>query len=219
MTEPHDTAQPVGAEASTPIAHVTPYARNPPTHASTRGWLPWVLGGGGALLGMLLGAGIAVAALDPTTSDEYRELEGQMAAERTAAFAAQRASEEEAREAIDDAEASASSASASASARAADLEQREADVAVREQAVAAVEQRIATTSIGHGSWTVGRDIEPGTYRTALAVSGDCYWGIYRSGSNGDDIIENDIVVGGYPTVTLSVGQDFENNGCGTFIKE
>lgn len=219
MTEPHDPAQSENSGVYAPLVQPPASPRNTSPDARAKAWLPWVLGGGGALLGMVLGAGIAVAALDPTASDEYQQLEGRMAAERSEASAAQRATEEEARAAMDSAEASASSASASASLRAADLEQREADVAAREQAVAAVEQRIATTSIGQGTWTVGRDIEPGTYRTAQAVSGDCYWGIYRSGSNGDDIIENDIVVGGYPTVTLSVGQDFENNGCGTFIKE
>lgn len=59
---------------------------------------------------------------------------------------------------------------------------------------------------------------PGTYRTAEAVTGSCYWGIYRSATNGDDILENDIVQGGLPTVTLSEGQDFEN-GCGVFVKQ
>ncbi|RBY86784.1 hypothetical protein DQ240_08210 [Blastococcus sp. TF02A-26] len=168
---------------------------------------------------MAVGAVIAVAALDPTTSDEYRDLEGRMAAEQSQASEAQRATEDEARSAVESAEASASAAAASASQYADELAQRDAEVSAREQAVAVVEQRIAATSIGQGTWTVGRDIEPGTYRTAQAVTGDCYWGIYRTGSNGDDIIENDIVTGGFPTVTLSVGQDFENNRCGTFIKE
>ena len=104
-------------------------------------------------------------------------------------------------------------------ARAAALDQREKDVAAREEAVTATEQRVAATSIGNGIWTVGVDVEPGTYRVAKALSGYCYWGIYRSGSNGDDIIENDGPEGGFPTVTLSEGQDFVNNGCGTFVKQ
>jgi hypothetical protein len=216
MTEPDGPATPDDVPGAwAPV--VAPLG--PPRDDRTRGWLPWVVGGGGALLGMVVGAGIAVAALDPTDSDEYQQLEGQVAAERSQASASQEATEADARSAVDRAEASASAASASASEFAAGLEQRDAEVTAREQAVAAVEQRIASTSIGQGTWTVGRDIEPGTYRTAQAVSDDCYWGIYRSGSNGDDIIENDIVSGGFPTVTLSVGQDFENNGCGTFIKE
>ncbi|WP_147261960.1 hypothetical protein [Blastococcus sp. TF02A-26] len=207
-----------GNDALLPAPHQSVLAG--PTKATRLGgWLPWALGGGGALLGMAVGAVIAVAALDPTTSDEYRDLEGRMAAEQSQASEAQRATEDEARSAVESAEASASAAAASASQYADELAQRDAEVSAREQAVAVVEQRIAATSIGQGTWTVGRDIEPGTYRTAQAVTGDCYWGIYRTGSNGDDIIENDIVTGGFPTVTLSVGQDFENNRCGTFIKE
>lgn len=101
----------------------------------------------------------------------------------------------------------------------AELDGREADVAAREKAVTTVEDRIAETSIGEGVWTVGVDVEPGTYRTKEALTGYCYWGIYRSGTNGDDIIENDGPEGGYPTVTLREGQDFENSGCGTFVKQ
>ena len=45
---------------------------------------------------------------------------------------------------------------------------------------------------------------------------DCYWSITRTGSNGDNIIANDIVAGGLPQVTLSRGQDFTTQGCGTW---
>ncbi len=72
------------------------------------------------------------------------------------------------------------------------------------------------TTIDEGDWTVGVDIKPGTYRTTEPVSGDCYWGIYRAGSNQSDIIDNAIVKGGRPTVTLKKGQEFKNQGCGTF---
>ncbi|MDP9390110.1 MAG: hypothetical protein M3P89_01690 [Actinomycetota bacterium] len=89
----------------------------------------------------------------------------------------------------------------------------------REQAVAAIEQRIVQTSIGEGIWTVGVDVEPGTYRTAQPITGYCYWAIHRSGTNGSDIIDNDGPTGGVPTVNLSAGQDFENSGCGTFVKQ
>jgi hypothetical protein len=63
------------------------------------------------------------------------------------------------------------------------------------------------------------DVAPGAYRTSEAVVGDCYWAIYTSGTNGSDIVQNDIPTGGFPTVQLSEGQDFENNGCGTFVKQ
>lgn len=126
---------------------------------------------------------------------------------------------------VDDAQAAAAAAEAKLTdqqsaldARAAELDSRQADLEAREAAVTATEQAVAATQIGIGTWTVGVDIEPGTYRTAEAVTSTCYWGIYRSGTNGDDIIQNDIVQGGFPTVTLKEGQDFEN-GCGLFVKQ
>jgi len=77
---------------------------------------------------------------------------------------------------------------------------------------------VAASQIDNGTWTVGVDIEPGSYRTAEAVTSSCYWAIYRSGSNGGDIIENDIVEGGFPSVTLKVGQDFRNS-CGVWNRQ
>lgn len=41
--------------------------------------------------------------------------------------------------------------------------------------------------------------------------GKCYWGIYRKGSNGADIVDNDIVSGDRcPSMTHSAGQRLEN---------
>lgn len=190
----------------------------PTTGARHRlGWATWVVPLAALLVGF--GGGIAVAYSDPESSDEYRELK-QVAADRrgdlieaeTEGRRAVREAEAEARRTVADAE-------AAMEGRAAELDQREADLEAREQAVTAVEQRIAATSIGQGIWTVGIDIEPGTYRVSEALTGYCYWSITASGTNGDDIIENDGPEGGFPTVTLSVGQDFENSGCGTFVKQ
>lgn len=124
-----------------------------------------------------------------------------------------------ARAASEDAESRASAAEAILTQKVAEIEQREAKVAEREKAVSATEQRIADTTITEGTWTVGRDIEAGTYVTQGTVSGSCYWEITRSGTNGGDIIENDIVGGGRPTVTLTVGQDFTTNRCGSWVKQ
>lgn len=107
----------------------------------------------------------------------------------------------------------------SVTARAAELDELEAALAEREAAVASTEAQIAASTITGGTWTVGVDVEPGTYRTKDAVIGDCYWAIYRSGTNKDDIIQNDIVQGGFPTVTLSEGQDFESNRCGSWVRQ
>lgn len=102
--------------------------------------------------------------------------------------------------------------------RSAALDTRQAALETREAAVGATEKAVAASSIGPGTWTVGVDVQPGTYRAAEAVTSSCYWGIYRSGSNGGDIIQNDVVQGGFPTVTLKDGQDFKN-GCGVFVKQ
>ncbi|WP_258802371.1 hypothetical protein [Pseudarthrobacter sp. NS4] len=95
----------------------------------------------------------------------------------------------------------------------------EAAVKAREEAVTGAEKTKAANTVGDGTWTVGSDIEPGTYRAAAAVGSTCYWGIYRSGSNGGDIIENDIPGGGRPVVTLSAGQDFNSTRCGKWEKQ
>lgn len=95
----------------------------------------------------------------------------------------------------------------------------EAAVKAREEAVTGAEKAKAANTVGDGTWTVGTDVEPGTYRAAAAVGSTCYWGIYRSGSNGGDIIENDIPGGGRPVVTLSAGQDFNSTRCGKWEKQ
>jgi hypothetical protein len=66
---------------------------------------------------------------------------------------------------------------------------------------------------------VGTDVQPGHYRTTAAVSGGCYWMITKSGTNGSDIIQNGLPTGGYPTVTLSAGQDFTTQDCGSWVKQ
>ena len=177
------------------------------------------------LLSAAAGAGVAAAVIDPTASDEYQALAKEKAAlseenstlaeDLDAALGRTSAAEDRA----DDAQTAAQRAEDEVERRAGELDQREADVAAREKAVTAVEDRIAATSIGDGIWTVGVDVEPGTYRTKEPLSGYCYWAILRTGSNGSDIIENDGPEGGFPTVTLSAGQDFENGGCGTFVKQ
>ncbi len=209
-------------------------ARQPPAR-KPRGWLRWALPIVALVAGIALGA--AVGASDPTDSDEYRGLEGQLAAQESEAAAAQRSgsaaaqsAQQSASAAVQSARASASSevaagsaaaqsAAAAASQRQSELDQREAEVAAREEAVTSTEKQIAASSVEQGTWTVGVDIEPGTYRPAQPVSSGCYWAITRTGSNGSDIIENDLPGGGLPTVQLSAGQDFTHHRCGTFVKQ
>jgi hypothetical protein len=104
--------------------------------------------------------------------------------------------------------------------RATKLDEKAATLTDREKAVKGAEEQAEADRITEGTWTVGVDVQEGTYRTTEAVSSSmCYWGIYRSGSNGSDIIDNDIVNGGFPTVTLSTGQDFTTRDCGTWDKQ
>jgi hypothetical protein len=53
----------------------------------------------------------------------------------------------------------------------------------------------------------------GTYRSDGA-SADCYWAIINTGSNGPDIIENDLPGGGRPQVALEEGHDLTTARCG-----
>ena len=70
-------------------------------------------------------------------------------------------------------------------------------------------------SFGDGTWIVGKDIKPGTYRAA-APGGDCYWERQKDFSGGlNSIIANGLATGGPIVVTIE-GSDkgFSSNGCG-----
>jgi hypothetical protein len=94
---------------------------------------------------------------------------------------------------------------------------RENSVKGRENAATKQERTVARNTIGEGDWAVGVDVQAGTYRTTDAVSADCYWEI-NSDANGDNIVANDIVAGGRPTVTLENGQYFSSSRCGDWRK-
>lgn len=78
----------------------------------------------------------------------------------------------------------------------------------------------AVTTITDGTWTVGDDIPPGTYKVSVPIAADqtCYWAITKTGSNGEGIVANDFGGKGRPRVTLKRGQDFETNDCGVWQK-
>ena len=202
-------------------AQTAPWLAPQPTK-ERRSWkwlaLPAAVAAGGLVLGAAAGAGAMAAVSDPIQSEEYVALADDLK------NAEQRVENRD--EQIVDLNGEVDEVRASAAEQRVELEEREGELAAAEQAVAdreaavtVTEDQVAARSVGQGVWTVGVDIEPGTYRTDAPVSGQCYWGIYRSGSNGSDIIDNDIVSGGFPTVTLSAGQDFENSRCGTFVKQ
>jgi len=78
----------------------------------------------------------------------------------------------------------------------------------------------AAATVDDGTWTVGDDIPAGTYKVnqPIASGSLCYWAITKTGSNGGDIVANDLPSGGRPSVVVKRGQDFETNGCGTWTK-
>lgn len=76
----------------------------------------------------------------------------------------------------------------------------------------------AAPTITDGMWTVGVDFPAGSYRTTANVGTRCYWSITKTGSNGSDIVDNDLPPGGRPSVTLKKGQDFKTDNCGKWRK-
>ena len=77
----------------------------------------------------------------------------------------------------------------------------------------------AEAAIDEGTWEVGVDVKPGRYKTTVAVDSGamCYWKITTTGKP-SNIVDNDIVYGGRPTVTIKKGQDFTTQDCGTWTK-
>lgn len=189
-----------------PVDEAPPAGHRPAPKRTS--WLRWVIPAAALAAGVLLGL-LVGGDSDPTQSAEYRSLQGELSASReeldktTNQRNSYRRSWESARDELQQ--------------READLAAREADLDAREEAVTVTEEQIAAKSVGEGVWTVGIDIEPGTYRTDAPLLGECYWEITPAGSS--DIIDNDIPTGGYPTVTLQDGQSFTNQGCGTFVKQ
>ena len=190
----------------------------PDTDAPPRGRRAWLLPAVAAVVGLAVGFAAGAGGGNPTGSEEYGALSEQLTevqAGRDVAEGEVQAAAARAREAaggIADREIEVFNREAELDALAVELDAREASIT-------SVEEQIAATTITSGTWTVGVDIAPGTYRTTSPVAGDCYWAIYRSGTNKGDIIQNDIVVGGTPTVTLSEGQDFESNRCGDWAQQ
>jgi hypothetical protein len=180
----------------------------------------WAIPAGALVLGVVIGLGIGFPAghSDPTASAQYHSLQKRLDGV-VASGATLRAQVSQAQASNQAAQMSAAAVASAAAASQAALAQQAAAVASQQAALTAAQQQIAANSIEEGTWTVGVDVAPGTYRTSQPVSSDCYWKITKSGTNGADIIKNDIPGGGIPTVTLSTGQDFTNQGCGTFVKQ
>lgn len=78
------------------------------------------------------------------------------------------------------------------------------------------------SSFGDGTYQVGVDIRPGTYRTV--VPGDslgCYWARLKNATGGLDAIitNNNVNAGGHITVTIKSSDGaFQTEDCGTWVR-
>jgi hypothetical protein len=96
-------------------------------------------------------------------------------------------------------------------------------VADRRSALRDLERKISgarravkrSTIPGDGTFMVGTDIDPGTYRAAAREG--CYWARLASLS-GSDIAENDISDGPMLVEISSSDKAFKTSGCATFHK-
>lgn len=76
---------------------------------------------------------------------------------------------------------------------------------------------VEPVSFGNGTWAVGTDIPPGTYRSINIPSASCYWErLSGFGGTSAEIIANDID-GGVRLVTIAASDvGFRSNRCGTW---
>jgi hypothetical protein len=177
------------------------------------------------LLSLIAGALVGATLPDPKNSKEYQVLQSDKDGlnddlnRLQARYDTLDAGIKGRESAISDREAALEKQASDVKAADASVKSAEAAVKKREDAVTGAEAKKEANTIREGTWTVGVDIQPGTYRVAEEVTDSCYWGIYTTGSNGSDIIDNDIVNGGRPSVTLSAGQDFRTTRCGSWNKQ
>lgn len=196
--------QPQYAQPQPPYQAPQPPAAPKPNFFTRR----WVQLTGVGLIALLVGVGIggAGSTTDATSSSSSSTASGPTQADVDAAKAA----------GVTEGKAQ---AAAELKTREDAVAAKEAAVTAREAKVAGAEKAQAANTITEGTWTVGTDIKAGKYRTAEQVGPEgCYWEIDRSGTNGEDIVANDNVTGGRPTVTIKAGQDFTNHGCGDWTK-
>lgn len=96
-----------------------------------------------------------------------------------------------------------------------ELTQRSEEISAREEAVGAAEEAKKSTSFDSGTFIVGTDIQPGTYRNS--GTSDCYWA-RLSGLGGSvyDIIANDNANGQAVVRIAASDAGFTSSRCGTW---
>jgi hypothetical protein len=93
--------------------------------------------------------------------------------------------------------------------------EREKAVEKREKAVKKIEGTIAANTIpGDGTYRVGDDMSPGTYKSV--DNEECYWQL-SSDANGNDIIANNNV-DGQAIISARAGEYFESQDCSDWHK-
>lgn len=186
-----------------------------------------LLGAGvvGLVIGGALGAatGVLASTTKVTETREYVELSQSLdslheeQAQAEDELTAARSELDDARRQHDDLLADLPDREAAVEAKEKELAQREADVAAlekrvrrREKAVGIVERRIAANTVpGEGVYEVGKDLAPGTYRSA--GSSDCYYAVLNSPDTNDIATNN--ITSGPAIVSLSRGRYFYTSGC------
>jgi hypothetical protein len=106
--------------------------------------------------------------------------------------------------------------------RLAQLDRREKDLDAREAGIVKsekVEKVAAAATFGEGTYLVGEDIKPGTYRTSGPTDDNCYWA-RRSGTSGSfsELITNGNPAGPTTVTIKSSDAAFETSGCGDWTR-
>lgn len=181
-----------------PPRPATPPPAGPAHHAQPKksGTPSWVWIVGAAALALVIGIGIGAASGSASTKEDIKQAEssqGSTAAEL-----------DETEQQLND--------------RAAELDQRQADLEAREAAVTATEQQIEANTIpGEGTFLVGSDIQPGTYRSV--DNSGCYWQRSSDTSGSfEGIIANGNVEGQAVVTIDSSDVAFTTNRCNDWTK-
>lgn len=75
------------------------------------------------------------------------------------------------------------------------------------------------TSMGNGTFLVGTDVEPGTYRSDGPLRTSCYWArLSGTGGELDDIIANNLGKGPATVTIKKSDAAFESSGCSRWHK-
>lgn len=198
----------------------------PGNNVARKGKKPLVIGSVIALVvGLAGGTGLGLAVADPTDSKQYIEQSELLQATETELV--------EVKGNIDEREANVKTRGEELDVRSGELDSRSSDLDKREKSVEAesaavlerektvglVEEEQKAKSIGDGVYTVGTDIEPGTYRAKEEVETNCFWGITKDGTNGENYIAAGNPLGGRPTVVVKKGQVLHLSYCGTFVRQ